>query len=32
VVDFSPMLRDIAAETMKTAYRAPNVRKYLKKL
>jgi hypothetical protein len=32
VVDFSPMLRDIAVETMKTAYKAKNVRKYLKKL
>jgi hypothetical protein len=31
VVDFSPMLRDIAADTMKTAYKAKNVSKYLKK-
>jgi len=31
VVDFSPMLRDIAAATMETAYKAENVRKYLKR-
>jgi hypothetical protein len=31
VVDFSPMLRNIVADTMKTAHKAKNIQKYLKK-
>jgi hypothetical protein len=31
IVDFSPMLRDIAVDVMKTAHKAKNVHKYLKK-
>lgn len=31
VVDFSPMLRDITAEVMKTAHKARNIQKYLKR-
>jgi hypothetical protein len=31
VVDFSPMLREITVATMKTAHKAKNVQKYLKK-
>jgi hypothetical protein len=31
VVDFSPMLRDITADVMKTAYKAKNIQKYLNK-
>ena len=30
-VDFSPMLREITADVMKTAYKAKNIQKYLKK-
>jgi hypothetical protein len=30
-VDFSPMLRDITADVMKTAHKAKNIQKYLKK-
>jgi hypothetical protein len=31
VVDFSPMLRDISVDVMKTAHKAKNVQKYFKK-